>query len=758
MGLIKRLLISSVLVGALGAIGAGIAFGVIDINNKKLNSDVNSVANDIKNGVNKETKKVEKQIQHAVSIVKPSLYLKNPEFVNTQEANQSFNPITQSSVYLDPNLNLSSISTQISSIQYSWYATNSEYDYGGILLGESNNKSSSNGVLELNSYELNAYSYVYFIANVTLDSGMEASYQSSLVKLNKTNAITGLLQITENSKPVTQLSSELNIINSSDPYELSISNSDFGSNNDITYEWYGSKSSNSPWQTPNSTFINPNGWINLTINDSSTSANTLTLNQNIIEAGFTNFAVVIYSNGKKIGLLSTSITYTSNTPISAVNISFSGKQVKSNTNYVYKSQSNDFSSINVDFTYTSSSTSTSTEAIIKYFGYNKTTNTNMQINSAPGFTLLDTQTINLSSSDGKSSYALTANNSYYQQYYAVISVGDYVYTTSMINNEVTTLSQIPSSSSSTSSSSDGSTSSSIGSSSKAGSASSTTSGTKTKTAPKILIPTITEKLNNLNSSQILSQNSISSLSQYFNDYNNSTFKTNLMNDLLSSSSVKITNINYSATEITSITVANNSKSNVNLDWSDGTSLLTLTPNQTKTIGVKVPIINSYSFASMTSNLNLTSLYNGSGSAQNALNQYYNEMYDYDGARVTDVAPIYGFLSTNFNSNSAYTSYNPANEIGSSHANEITSNSWTVWYDSYYPTQNVQLSWMADILGYNSNEFDGYSIYVSSYTTSSPQTVTINKINYYGVWYNVDYILTLGSKFTIYSWSASLGSE
>ncbi|MBO6042043.1 hypothetical protein J6P52_02585 [bacterium] len=292
----------------------------------------------------------------------------------------------------------------------------------------------------------------------------------------------------------------------------------------------------------------------------------MTLNQNIIEAGFTNFAVVIYSNGKKIGLLSTSITYTSNTPISAVNISFSGKQVKGNTNYVYKSQSNDFSSINVDFTYTSSSsTSTSNEAIIKYFGYNKTTNTNMQINSAPGFTLLDTETITLSSSDGKSSYTLTANNSYYQQYYAVISVGDYVYTTSMINNEVTTLSQIPSSSSSTGSSSDGSSSSSNGSSNKTGSPSSTTSGTKTKTASKILIPTITEKLNNLNSSQILSQNSISSLNQYFNDYNNSTFKNNLVNDLLSSSSVKITNIIYSATEITSITVENNSKSNVNLD-------------------------------------------------------------------------------------------------------------------------------------------------------------------------------------------------
>ena len=72
---------------------------------------------------------------------------------------------------------------------------------------------------------------------------------------------------------------------------------------DITYEWYGSKSSNAPWQSSNSTFINPNGWINLTINDSSTSANTLTLNQNIIEAGFTNFAVVIYSDGKKIGLI-----------------------------------------------------------------------------------------------------------------------------------------------------------------------------------------------------------------------------------------------------------------------------------------------------------------------------------------------------------------------------------------------------------------------------------------------------------------------
>ncbi|MBQ5543645.1 MAG: hypothetical protein IIT97_01745, partial [Mycoplasmataceae bacterium] len=568
MSLIKKLLISSLVIGSLGAIGVGVAFGVIDANNKKLNSNVNN-----------ETKNVENQIQHAVSTVKPALYLQNPKFVSTQEPNQSFNPITQSSVYLDPDLNLSSISSQISSIQYSWYATNSEYDYGGILLGESNNKSSK-GVLELNSYELNAYTYVYFIANVTLTNGTEASYQSSLVKLNKTNAITGTLQITENSKPVTQLSSELNIINSSDPYELSISNPNFGTNSDITYEWYGSKSSNAAWQASNSTFINPNGWINLNINDSSTSANTFTLNQNIIQAGFTNFAVVIYSNGNKIGLLTTSITYTSNTPISNANISFSGKQVKDNTNYVYKSQNNDFSTINVDFTYKSSSPSTSDEAIIKYFGYNKTANTNMQTNSAPGFTLLDTQTVYVSSSGGKSSYTLTANTSYYQQYYAVISVGDYVYTTSMINNEVTTLSQISSSSSNGSSSttsssssqnsssksssssnspstssSSSSSSSSTSSSSKSTSSSSTASGTKTKTAPKVLIPTITETLNNLNSSQILSQNSITSFNQYLNDYSSSTFKNNLMKDLLSSSSVKITNINYSATEITSITVA-----------------------------------------------------------------------------------------------------------------------------------------------------------------------------------------------------------
>ena len=32
--------------------------------------------------------------------------------------------------------------------------------------------------------------------------------------------------------------------------------------------------------------------------------------------------------------------------------------------------------------------------------------------------------------------------------------------------------------------------------------------------------------------------------------------------------------------------------------------------------------NDYSFANMTSKLNLTSLYNGSGSAQNALNQCF----------------------------------------------------------------------------------------------------------------------------------------
>ncbi|MBQ5543869.1 MAG: hypothetical protein IIT97_02910, partial [Mycoplasmataceae bacterium] len=181
--------------------------------------------------------------------------------------------------------------------------------------------------------------------------------------------------------------------------------------------------------------------------------------------------------------------------------------------------------------------------------------------------------------------------------------------------------------------------------------------------------------------------------------------------------------------------------------------------QTNTIGVQVQIINDYSFANMTSKLNLTNLYNGDGSsiAKNALTQYYNEMYDYDGARVHNVAPIYGFLNTDFTSYSAYNSYNPANELGSSHANKITSNSWTVYYGSSYPHQGVQLSWMADILGYNSSEFGGYSIYVSSYKTYSPQTVTINEINYHGVWYKVNYILTLGSEFTIYSWAASIAS-
>ncbi|MBR4486326.1 hypothetical protein IKS57_03060, partial [bacterium] len=309
----------------------------------------------------------------------------------------------------------------------------------------------------------------------------------------------------------------------------------------------------------------------------STSSNKLALNANMIQAGFTNFAVVILANGVRVGLLKTSITYSHNAPITNTSISFTGIDVKNNENYVYPSQNNDFSSIKVGFDFNSSTTNKT--AIISYYGFNSTTNSYMTNNENPGFTLLGTQKISsVSATNNSDSFSLSANDSYYQEYYATITVGNYQYTTSkIINNILTNSAAVPSSTSSSSTSKPkSSTSSSNNKPTSPVKSSSTISGTtsKPKTSqttpqpvakPKVIIPTVTEKLNALDTSELLSQNNISSLSSYYSDYSSSSFENNLIKDLLSTSNVSITNITYNESEITSITFKNNTSSNIIID-------------------------------------------------------------------------------------------------------------------------------------------------------------------------------------------------
>ena len=49
-----------------------------------------------------------------------------------------------------------------------------------------------------------------------------------------------------------------------------------------------------------------------------------------------------------------------------------------------------------------------------------------------------------------------------------------------------------------------------------------------------------------------------------------------------------------------------------------------------------------------------------------------------------------------------------------------------------------------MLGFNSNGFDGYQIYIQN-----SSSIVINNVDYNNVWYNVDYNINLGSKFSLY---------
>ena len=202
----------------------------------------------------------------------------------------------------------------------------------------------------------------------------------------------------------------------------------------------------------------------------------------------------------------------------------------------------------------------------------------MTNNSNPGFTLLGSKEINsIKATNNTASFALNASDSYYQEYYATITVGNYQYTTSKIINNVlsnnVSVSTSPTSSNSTPKSATSndkpvpkvkSSSTVSGTTPKSKTTSSKTAPTKVA-KPKVIIPTVTEKLNTLDTSELLSQNDISSLSSYYTDYSSSSFKSNLIKDLISTSNVSITNIAYNASEITSITFKNNTSNNLVID-------------------------------------------------------------------------------------------------------------------------------------------------------------------------------------------------
>ena len=257
---------------------------------------------------------------------------------------------------------------------------------------------------------------------------------------------------------------------------------------------------------------------------------------------------------------------------------------------------------------------------------------------------------------------------------------------------------------------------------------------------KVIIPTIIERLNSLDTSELLSQNNISSLSSYYSDYSSAKFKNILMKDLLSTNNVSITNINYNASKITSITVRNNTLNNVILEWSDGTKLLILGPKKTGSIGVYIVIINKYSFVILNrKTINLTVLWH---KGNVGIVDYYDLMWRWNYNKIYKMAAVYGILSTKIDSLNELNNLSLSN-FNKNNATIITSSVWTTYYDSKYNAQLVKLSWISDILGMNSNGFEGYEVYIINNST-----IGISKVKYYGTWYDVNYKILLGGRFSL----------
>ena len=253
------------------------------------------------------------------------------------------------------------------------------------------------------------------------------------------------------------------------------------------------------------------------------------------------------------------------------------------------------------------------------------------------------------------------------------------------------------------------------------------------------ISTIDVKLNNLNMNNLLNLGNISSLSAYLNDYKQSWFESGLIDNLISNEALTITNMSYNASNISNITVRNNTNENVELVY-QGQDILSLKPNQVQTVNVNISLINWQTFINDNTNLNLTTLWQENNPG--AVN-YYHTMGAYNESDAYDVAAVYGLLTTNINSLGQYNGYDFSN-YGSNYAKTITSSTWNAYYNPRQCNQTIQLSWIAEMLGFSSNGFDGYQIYAQN-----GSNIVINKVDYNNVWYNVNYNINLGSRFSLY---------
>ena len=317
--------------------------------------------------------------------------------------------------YLNPNLSSSSNQP----ITFIWYGSSSNENYGGAKIGTSSS-TINQGYFQLSAYDLSQYSYYYFTAQITNNGTIIKSQTSNTIQLKINNPITiSGLALELNGQKTTTISSEFQLP-VSDVFDLVANATVAKGATNITYTWYASTDSGTNLtQLQDANDITTLG---------SGASNTFTINQNVIDAQFTNFFVKVSTtvNGQTYSTTSeTTLTYNNSNSISSASV-----QLSSST--VYIGQQNNYATLTLSYTINSSLEGQT--YTVKFYGENPYVNGV----ATTGTYLINTQSSTTSSSStaGEVTFSLNTDTAFYSEYYAVITIGNYTYTTAPTSQTV----------------------------------------------------------------------------------------------------------------------------------------------------------------------------------------------------------------------------------------------------------------------------------------------------------------------------------
>ena len=720
-----------------------------------------------------------KQVDHTTSVnsssktLLPLLYEKNSNGLSVVGNNEVSNE-SNDGYYLSPDLTTTTSQT----ITFIWYGSKNDVNYGGNKLGVSSSDT-NNGYFQLTSSMLSEYTYYYFVAQVANNGTIINSNTSNDLKITVTNPISiSSLSINLDGNAITTISSEY-LLTSTNTFNLKATASIPASATNVTYNWYATTNTG----TNLSQLQDANDITSL----GSTTTPTFALNQNVINAKFSNFFVEVSAtvNGQTYSQTDqTSLTYNDTNEISNATVALSNSTV-------YIGQQNDYATITLSYTVNSSLEGKAYS--VQFYGENPYVNGTL----TNGSTVIGqtSGTTSSSSTTGTVTFSLSSDNAFYGKYYAVISVANYAYTTQSVtqnikqaytssnnntpsivnndNNSGSTTSNSASSSTKDSTPTNSTNSQSTPTKDDTSSSSSTSSSTPTKTTTPTpatktttsssknqtpITPTLTEKLatNSINLQQLVNNLQISNIATFYNNYYAGQYTSDLVSYLTNSndSNISISNLvtnisdskaNDSWGAVTGFSVTNNSNDIIQLETNGGVLITTINPKDSANITLA---------ASMDISMNLPTNTFANSSVTWTMGTLINDKSNtiaYGPARAFWSQSRYGgngYLFS-FLGIDSYSSYHYGFKYGSSNEYTMDSAKWST-YQWGLTNGYILMSWVAQILGWNSTNQDALTAY-KAYIPVEKQdgSIVINQVKFNNTWYDTDFTIACGNGFLLW---------